>query len=314
MSGLSLLSTRDIIGRYFKTLEQDAGTAWISSLSNMFNSDQASETYKWIGQVPSMREWIGARQAQGLDTYGITIKNLEYESTLEFTDKEMRRDKTGQIDIRIREHSQRANTHIMKLLSALVSGGESSVCYDGQYFFDTDHTEASSGTQSNDLSIDISALPAQTHGSTTNPSVEEMKAVILQGIQAIVGFKDNQGEPMNEMAKEFLVMCPISLYSIALAAATSLVITSGQTNELAANFSVKVIPNVRLSWTDKVAIFRTDANVKSFITQQEVPIEVSATSREGDLWFDKRMQRFGLYWSGNVGYGYWQNACLATMV
>lgn len=313
MAGLSLLSTRDIVGRYFRKLEQDTGTGWINDLNNIFDSDQSSETYKWIGMVPSMREWVGARQAQGLSTFGLTINNLEYESTLEFTDKEMRREKTGQLDIRISEHSRRANAHIMKLTSALINAGETGVAYDGQFYYDTDHSEGSSGTQSNDLSIDISALPAEVHGTTTVPSVEEAKQVIMQCINAILGFKDDQGEPMNELGTKFLVMCPNALYPAFLSAATSPVITAGATNDLAANFNVSVVSNARLTFTEQVVVFRTDSDVKSFITQEEVPIEISSTNRDGDLWFDKRLQRFGLFWSGNVGYGQWQNTCMATM-
>ena len=67
----------------------------------------------------------------------------------------MRRDKTGQIDIRIREQVQRAQAHWAKLLSDLIIAAESTVCYDGQYFFDTDHSEGDSGTQDNDLSIGV---------------------------------------------------------------------------------------------------------------------------------------------------------------
>ena len=52
--------------------------------------------------------------------------------------------------------------------------GEATVCYDGQYFFDTDHVEGDSGTQSNDLSVDISALACSVHGTTTAPSVEDL--------------------------------------------------------------------------------------------------------------------------------------------
>ena len=314
MSGLQTLDSRDIVGKYYLALEQETGNEVINLIANSFSSDSASETYEWVGQVPAMKEWIGARQAKGLETFGVTIKNLEYESTLEFTEKEMRRDKTGQLDIRISEQVKRAVAHKYKLLSALILAGESSACYDGEYFFDTDHEEGDSGVQSNDIEVDISALPVEIHGTPSNPSIEEAKDVVFKGIQQILGFKDNQGEPMNEDANQFVVLVPITLFQQFSSAATSAVLASGQTNDLA-QFNVKVIPNVRLNaWTDKVVVIRTDGSVKPFIVQEEVPLRVSNTEKSGDYFFETNKQRFGTYWGGNTGYGLWQHTCLVKMI
>ena len=68
------------------------------------------------------------------------------------------------------ELAERGRTHYASLLSTLIVNGATTVCYDGQYFFDTDHSEGASGTQSNKIDSDISTLPASVHGSTTAPS------------------------------------------------------------------------------------------------------------------------------------------------
>ena len=39
------------------------------------------------------------------------------------------------------------------MLTTLMIAGESSLCYDGQYFFDTDHSDGASGTLSNSISF-----------------------------------------------------------------------------------------------------------------------------------------------------------------
>jgi Mu-like prophage major head subunit gpT len=210
--GANTLSSRAIIGRFYATLVALAGKSWVDKLSMLFDSDQDSETYKWLGMVPAMREWVGGRDAKGFRENGITIVNKDFEATLEVLTKEIRRDKTGQVMVRINELARRTVSHWASLLSTLILSGTATACYDGQYFFDTDHSEGDSGTQDNDLSIDISALPAAVHGSTTLPSPEEMQQCILQAVAAILGFKDDQGEPFNEDASEFLVMVPTSLY------------------------------------------------------------------------------------------------------
>lgn len=312
--GATTLSSRAIIGRFYNLLEQGA-TNWIEKLSFYSASDQDSEEYKWLGMVPQMREMLGGRQAQTLRENGVIIKNKDFEMTLEFTLKELGRDKTGQIEARLAEAAERANSHFAKLLSTLIINGEAATCYDGQYFFDTDHAEGDSGSQSNDLSVDISALPVTNHGSTTIPSVAELQFAIMQAVQAIYGFKDDQGEPLNELAKNFLCMVPVSLWQVASQATKNPVIDGGDTNVIVNldGFNIELVANPRLTWTDKFAIFRTDGIVKPFIRQEEVPVQVSAIAEGSELEFEYRKHRYGLYASRNVGYGYWQHGCLVTM-
>jgi hypothetical protein len=206
----SSLSSRAIMGMYFVRLEALPLTELIDDISNSFTSDQSGETYAFLGQSPVMREWVGGRQAKGFSGQGVTILNKHYEATIEVQKKDVRRDKTGQIEARIAEFADRGQTHWLSLLSTLLLNGTSSVCYDGQYFFDTDHSEGDSGTQSNKITVDISTLPAQVHGSVTAPSVEEMQQAILAGIVQIASFKDDKGEPMNEGANAFTVTVPMA--------------------------------------------------------------------------------------------------------
>ena len=313
--GAMTLSSRAIIGEFYMRLEQAVGAEWINILSMLFQSDQGSETYKWLGMAPAMRQWVAGRHAKGFRENGITIENLDFEATMEVLVKELKRDKTGQIFTRIREMADRTNSHWAKLLSDLILNGESAVCYDGQFFFDTDHSEGSSGIQSNDISIDISELPTNQHGSTTAPSPEEMEIAILQLVETILGFKDDQGEPMNEGAKEFIVMVPVPFMKSALAATKNPVLTSGKTNTIvSADFSIIPVVNSRLTWTTKLAAFRSDGNVKPFIRQEEEPVSLDAIAEGSELEFNHKKHHYGVKTSRNVGFGYWQHAALGTLV
>ena len=69
------LSSRAVIGEFYRTLEQDEGASWIGQVSNLFNSDQDMETYAWLGMAPAMREWIGGRNAKALREFDYSIKN-----------------------------------------------------------------------------------------------------------------------------------------------------------------------------------------------------------------------------------------------
>jgi phage major head subunit gpT-like protein len=304
------------MGMYFARLEADPGMGWIDGISNLFTSDQSSEDYKFLGQSPAMREWVGGRQAKGFSGSGLTIVNKHYEATIEVTKRDLRRDKTPQLQARISEFADRAQTHWASLLSTLLINAPSTVCYDGQFYFDTDHSEGDSGSQSNDITVDISALPAAVHGVVTAPSVEEMQQAILQGIAQILSFKDDKGEPMNENARAFTVVVPVALYLVAVAAVSTLTTMALQQNlnpNLIAGLTVNVQMNARLTWTDSFSVFRTDSPIKGFIRQTEQENELKAKAEGSEFEFDNDAWQFGIdNWRG-VGYGYWQRACYVTM-
>ena len=309
--GAASLSSRAIIGEFYNTLEQNTGAIWVPGVSAMFESNQESETYKWLGMAPAMREWVGGRHAKGFRENGITIVNKTFESTLEVLLNEMRRDKTGQIMVRVRELAERTNAHWAKLLSALIVNAESAVCYDGQYFFDTDHSEGDSGTQSNDIQSNIT--------TTTAPTAAEMETAILKNVEQLLGFKDDQGEPMNEEAMRFLVMVPVSFMAATAAALKNPVIVDGsgsRTNTITnlGGFQFELAVNPRLSWTEKFAGFRTDGQTKPFIRQEEEGVTVSAIAEGSELEFNENKHRYGVKAIRNVGYGYWQHACLTTFI
>ena len=312
----SILSSRAIMGMYFAQQEADPGLAFVDGVSNLFNSDQASETYNFLGQSPAMRLWVGGRHAKGFSGQGVTIVNSHYESTIEVAKKDARRDKTPQIKARIDEFYARSQTHWTSLLSTLLLNAPSTACYDGQFFFDTDHTEGDSGTQDNDITVDISTLPAAVHGVVTAPSVEEMQQSILKGIAQILSFKDDRGEPMNENARRFVVTVPVGLYLTAVAAVSTLVTAALQQNlnpNLIAGLTVDVQMNARLTWTDSFAVFRTDSPIKAFIRQTEQEVELKAKAEGSEFEFDNDAWQFGIdAWRG-VGYGYWQRGCYVTM-
>ena len=317
--GIERLTERQVVGEFYKALKADSGAGWINLVSNYFGSDQASEEYAWLGQSPVLRRVIGGRNAKGLVESNMTITNVHFESTIKILTKILRRDKSGQAFLRIRELARRSKTHWASLLSTLILNGASTDCYDDQYFFDTDHEEGDSGTQSNSITVDISALPVATAGTTALPSVAEFQFAIAQAIQAIVGFKDNVGEPMNEDASQFAVMVPHQYMNVAMQAVTTkaqVAETQSALEALQGEFGVKVVVNPRLtSWYSSYnfCVFRTDAEIKSFICQEETGVNLAVKGYGSEYEFDNFAHQYGIDTNRNVGYGYWQNSCLVTM-
>ena len=299
------LTSRAIIGRFYRRLEEFAEAAWWTKLAMRFAANQESETYRWLGMVPQVREWVGGRQVRPLRAQGITIVNKVWESTIRVDADEQRRDKAGQIMIRVNEMARRVATHPNKLLTELISGGASGTGYDGQYFFSTSHSEGDSGTQSNSITYDA-ATP-------TAPSDSEMYEAIVKGIAQVISFNDDQAEPMNESARQFMVMVPMSFLSSTLVALSSQTIDSSS-NPLVGSgpFKINWVANPRLTWTDKFALFRTDGEARPFIFQEELPVQVQILAEGSELEINENQHQYGVKAIHEAGYGFWQDACLLT--
>ena len=54
-----------------------------------------SETYAWLNDIPSMREWVGEREVQNISASGYTIKNKPFESTFGINREEFDDDRLG---------------------------------------------------------------------------------------------------------------------------------------------------------------------------------------------------------------------------
>lgn len=312
----SILSSRAVVGMYYARLENPNAAGWIDGVSNLFGSDQASEQYPFLGQVPRMREWIGGRQAKGLRANSLTIRNRHYESTIEIALRDLRRDKTPQIQARISEFADEGDAHWSTLVSSLIQNGAATACYDGQYFFDTDHVEGDSGTQDNDIAVDISGLPCAVHGVVTAPSMEEMQQSIIKGIAQILSFKDDRGRQMNSNARAFLVTVPVSLWIPAVAAVTAITTAALQQNmnpNLLAGMKIDVQMVPELTWTDSFAVWRTDGAVKGLIRQNEMDPQLKLKDEGSEFAFDNDAIQIGIdAWRG-ADYGLWQRACYVTM-
>jgi len=302
---MSDLGSRAIIGEFYNALEQDIGNSWIPGVTNLFESNQESETYRWLCMTPAMREWIGGRQAKGFKIDGITIQNKLFEATLEILIDDIRRDKTGQILARVRELATRANAHWAKLVTALLLAGPTTVCYDGAFFFDTLHITDSgpAGAQSNKL--------APTKAGAI-PTAGEMETAILTAVEQIISFVDDQGEPSNENAREFLVQVGPQLFQPAAAALKNPIIIDGGTSRTntivnVGGYGFDLAVNARLIGQGNIFyVFRTDAQTRGIIRQEEVPLTVDAIAEGSELEFRERKHQYGVTAIRNVGFGYWQ--------
>ena len=213
------LLTKGLRSEFFDRFENT--TKHFQDLATRIPSTSDSETYRWLGTVPKMREWGSGRLAKGLRTESYSVENLKYEATVEVDRDEIADDQTGQIRVRIGELAQRAATHKDYLISQLLINGATSGynSYDGVTFFGSTHESGQSGQQDNDLAYDAS--------DADNATTEEFKAALKQAIGTMLGFKDDQGEPVALTANGLVCVVPPTMLYAALEAVNATLI--GQT-------------------------------------------------------------------------------------
>jgi len=103
------------------------------------NSGTSEEKYTWLGQFPRIREWIGDRVVNNLSGRGYTIVNRLFEQTIAVPRTKIEDDRYGIYAPMFDEMGRDAAEFPNQLVSELMLGGFTALCYDGQNFFDTDH-------------------------------------------------------------------------------------------------------------------------------------------------------------------------------
>jgi hypothetical protein len=260
---LAVLGSRAITGAFQKRIEEVETASWVSQLASMFQSDQASEQYGLLGDAPAAHEHTGGpRQYETLKPYDFTVANRRWTTGINVSVDDLRRNKTGQILPRINEAAARlAQVPTSVLTSLLVSNG---TAFDGiAYYHASNHVTKSGAVVNNAIQFNAA--------SGTTPTIVEAETAILKGIEQIVGFRDDAGQPRNEFAKQFAVMVPVTLWATVCAALKNEFTAAGQSNSvMASGFQITPIMNPRLTSAVFMYIFRMDSDVKPLLWQDEV--------------------------------------------
>lgn len=132
----------------FKLVFQQAFTgatsAW-EQIATPVPSSTSEEAYPWLGQSTQFREWIGERVYQNLKVHGYRIKNKTFENTVAVKRDAIEDDTYGVYSPLMAQLGQDAKEHPDLLIFELLKRGFDTACYDGQYFFDTDHPVGKDG-------------------------------------------------------------------------------------------------------------------------------------------------------------------------
>lgn len=244
------------------------------------------ESYKWLGTIPMMREWIGDRQIKSLTASDYTIKNKDFEVTVGVPRNDIEDDRIGLYTPAVQSLGQSASLHPDELVFVLLPGGFENKCYDGQPFFSTTHK------------VGKKTLSNKGTAKLTPESYSAARA-------AIMSMTDENGRPL-KIVPDLLVTGPAlegEARKILLADQID-----GTTNVLKGTAEPLTVPDLA-GYDSMWFLLCTKKPIKPLIYQERQKAKfVSMTAENDENVFMRKEFLYGADSRGNSGYAFWQMA------
>ncbi|MCX9038769.1 Mu-like prophage major head subunit gpT family protein [Citrobacter portucalensis] len=262
-------------------------------IAMLVQSTSSQNDYAWLSRFPKMREWIGEKVIKSLAAFNYTIQNKDWEATVEVDRNDIEDDQLlGYI-----QQSQAAGQSAAELpgdiVFALLSGGFSNLCYDGQFFFDTDHpvngkSVSNKGTKK--LNADTLAKAKASYGAART---------------AMRGFKDEEGASLG--IRPTILVVPPALEDVANYLMTADRFPDNTPNIYKGTSEVMVAPDLKSD--EAWFLLDTSKVMKPLIYQErKKPNFVEQVDYSSEIVFTNKKFRFGAEARANGGYGFWQMA------
>ena len=254
-------------------------------------SGSSQNDYAWLSRFPRMRKWLGDKVIKSLAAFKYTIVNDDWETTVEVDRNDIEDDQIGIYAPMAQEAGFSSKQLPDEIDADLKNGAFAGTCYDGQYFYDTDHPVAGASVSNKGtaaLSAATTAAAAASYGAART---------------AIMSITDDEGRPL-ALIPDVLEVPP------ALEATARLLCESGKLTDQSPNpykGTARVLVNPRLTSSTAWFLHVTNRPLKPFVFQQrKAPVFVSQTDMNADNVFMRKNYLFGAEARCAGGYGLWQ--------
>ena len=260
------------------------------NVATVVPSSTGEQDYKWLGQIPDMREWIGEREIQSLAAYDYSIKNKKFETTIGVPRDAIEDDKYGVYAPLFSNMGESAALHPDKLVFGAMMNGFTALCYDGKPFFAEDH-------QVGDV----------TYSNKGNERLS--RESYKKARKAIMSIRGDQGKSL-KLVPDLLVVSP------ALEEEARLILEAdqinGTTNVLKGTAKLLVEPMLAEHETYWFLLC-TRRFLKPFIYQLREKIKFTSLTKDTDEnVFMRDEYLYGATGRSNAGYAFWQMAYGST--
>ena len=269
----------------------DAAPSLWQKTTMLVPSGSGQNDYTWLSRFPKMRQWLGDKVLKSLEAFKYTVVNNDWEATVEVDRNDIEDDNLGIYGPQAQEAGFSAKQLPDEIDADLKNNAFANECFDGQYFYDSDHDVAGSsvsnlGTAA--LSAATTALAAASYGAAR---------------LAIMSFTDDESRPL-ALIPDVLEVPP------ALEATGRLLLENEKLTDESPNpyrGTATLLVNPRLTSSTAWFLHVTNRPVKPFIYQErKKPVFVQQTSEDNDSVFMRKKFRFGAEARAAGGYGLWQ--------
>jgi phage major head subunit gpT-like protein len=267
----------------------------VDRIATVRTSTTREEGFIIPGQLGRLREWLGERVVQNMNAQIVKLTVKDYEGTVGVERNDILDDKLGMYEPMIRDLGNQAGYLWDDLVTDALLAGTTSLAYDGQFFFDTDHpldpTDPGSATQSNlfatrPLTDDNYAYVRSQGALLRGPDGRALRASFNK---LVVG-------PVNEVTARRIVETQRD--------------TGGADNVLRGTATVEVLPEI--TGTDWYLIDATNALRPIIIIKRQEPKLVRKDQATDESAFWRKRYHYGVDARGVAGYGPWWLALKAT--
>lgn len=297
----AVATLRGLTAKFDLAMEQ--ASPFYPTLCTQVQSQGADEKYGFLGAMPGMREWLDDRIFHGLRAADYTLVNKEWETSVRIEKNDIDDDRLNMYGPVLENLGAEAAHHPDELLLTLIVNGESTACFDGQYFFDTDHSWGDSGSQSNDLT--------SAAASGTTPTEAEFRTAYHAARSAMLGFKNDKGKlfirPTVRPFTNLLLLVPPQLEEVANQAINKTFVSAGETNIVLDKPTI--VATSGLTDATKFYLFNLSQPLKPFIFQARRPLQRVMKGMDDREFKDVKFMADARY---NLGYLAWWNAVLTT--
>ena len=269
----------------------DAAPSQWQRTSMLVPSGSSQNDYAWLSRFPRMRKWLGDKVIKSLAAFKYTIVNDDWEATVEVDRNDIEDDQIGIYAPMAQEAGFSSKQLPDEIDADLKNGAFAGTCYDGQYFYDTDHPVAGASVSNKGtaaLSAATTAAAAASYGAART---------------AIMSITDDEGRPL-ALIPDVLEVPP------ALEATARLICESDKLTDQSPNpykGTARVLVNPRLTSPTAWFLHVTNRPLKPFVFQQrKAPVFVSQTDMNADNVFMRKNYLFGAEARCAGGYGLWQ--------
>lgn len=299
--------TQPLLVSFFQQLDMRYQAAYarrkqfFQTYAEVCPSSTKQNVYSWLAELPGLRKWVGPKMARNIATRAYALVNDDWEDTYTIDRNDISDDVAGVYGRREELLGDAASRWPDDLMTDVLIKGTTTTCFDGQFFFDTDHP----------VDLDDSSQGTYANLLTSTPLTQQNFNAAYAAMQSFLG---ESGKPLEVMPT--ILMVPPKLREIALEITKGSLIAqiaknvAGSENIGAAAASninvgeVTLVINPRLvADTDSAWYLLSTDRIKPLIFQQrQPPTPVQMIDPQNPIVFNQRQWTRGVEARGTGGY------------